>query len=290
MGRGRETGVVLVTGAASGMGRDAAVYLNELGYTVFAGVRKPGDTAPLKEEAAHPDCLHELILDVTNADHMAPARARVEAVAGERGLIGLFSNAGIAAYFGDTSCEGCPIETQQRVMEVNHFGAVRVIQTFLPLIRQAKGTVVVNSALMAKAVIPFSAGYASSKMALEAWADSLRREVRPHGVRVVMVEAGAIATSLDAKQHPERIPSGPPYPEMRPMAEYFMSSMSKVGGKRSASPRRMSEIVADAIGGRKKRPRYIVGTGAGPIRFFGRLPDRWQDAGIEYALRRFRKS
>ena len=82
-------------------------------------------------------------------------------------LAGLFSNAGIALMRGDLSCEGCPVETQERVMEVNHFGAVRIVQTLLPTIREHRARVIFNSALMTRVVMPFNAGYAPAKMALE---------------------------------------------------------------------------------------------------------------------------
>jgi NAD(P)-dependent dehydrogenase (short-subunit alcohol dehydrogenase family) len=173
---------VFITGTSSGIGEDAALYSNELGYTVFAGVRRAEDGERVRGKASRPDAFHHVLLDVTDAAQVARAPNEIARVLGPgRGLTALVSNAGIAALSGDVSCEGCPIETQQRVMDVNLFGAVRVVQAFLPLVRAARGTIVFNSALMAHTMIPFNGGYAASKCALEGWADSLRREIAPLG-------------------------------------------------------------------------------------------------------------
>jgi NAD(P)-dependent dehydrogenase (short-subunit alcohol dehydrogenase family) len=285
--RGERRGTVLVTGASSGIGEDAARYLNSLGYTVAAAIRKPADGERLVAAAAEPSRMRPVILDVTRPDQVAAARTEVEAIVAEGApLVGLFSNAGIASYDGPLSCERCPIETQQRVMEVNHFGAVRVIQTFLPLVREARGTIVINSALMAQTVIPFNAGYGASKAALEAWADALRREVAPHGVRVAIIEAAAISTELETKQDPSAVPDDPLYPAQRPMAERSFRVMSRLRGRPALSPRRVSELVVEAIESpRPPRPRRIVGGGARPIRLLGALPDRVQDRVFGLALR-----
>lgn len=122
-------------------------------------------------------------LDGTNPDQVEAVRAMVTEQVGAGGLTALVSNAGIAAMSGAASCEQCPIETQQMVMDVNFFGAVRVVEAFLPLLRASKGTVIFNTALMARTAIPFNGGYAASKCALEGWADSVRREVQPLGVK-----------------------------------------------------------------------------------------------------------
>jgi NAD(P)-dependent dehydrogenase (short-subunit alcohol dehydrogenase family) len=276
-------GVVLVTGASSGIGRDAALFLDERGYTVAAGVRKPEDGERLRGDAPRPDALVPVRLDVTSADDVARA---VGEVADLGPLRAVFSNAGIAAYDGDVSCEGCPLETQQRVMDVNFFGAVRVVQAFLPALRETRGTIVFNSALMAHTVIPFNAGYAASKCALEGWADSLRREVAPHGVRVALVEAAAISSSLEGKQDPSQVPADGPYPMQRALISTFLAAQARTAGRASTDPRRFSEAVLAAIESGKPRPRRIVGGGAKPIYALGLLPDRVQDAAFGLMLRR----
>jgi NAD(P)-dependent dehydrogenase (short-subunit alcohol dehydrogenase family) len=277
---------VLVTGASSGMGEDAALHLNELGYRVIATVRRDQDADRLHLLAVEPDAFHTVLLDVGETDHFDRALAEVRDILGDHvQLVGLFSNAGVAAFTGDLSCELCPLETQQWVMNVNFFGAVRVVQTFLPLVREARGTVVLNSALMAHTVLPFNAGYAASKFALEGFADGLRRETRSQRVRVVIIEAAAISTSLDAKQDPARVPAGGLYPAQRPMTELFLAMQRKREHDPVCSPRRVSELVAHAIQSPHPRTRYRVGGGAKPIYVMGLLPDKVQDRLFTTALK-----
>ena len=278
---------VLVTGASSGIGRDACTYLHGLGYTVLGTVRHIADGEALRAAVSEPDRLHPVVVDVTDTAGVAAARDEVAELVGGRGLAGLFSNAGIAAYSGDLSCEGCPLETQPRVMDVNHFGAVRVVQAFLPLVRRARGTIVINTALMTRTVIPFNAGYAASKAALETWADSLRREVRPHGVRVVVVRAAAVSSALESKQDPDAIPTDTPYPEQAGLARYFLAMQARHHDDPSCSPRRVSEKVAAALQSSHPAPKVIVGGGALPIWALGGLPARVQDAVIGAAVGRF---
>jgi NAD(P)-dependent dehydrogenase (short-subunit alcohol dehydrogenase family) len=278
---------VLITGASSGIGRDAALYFNERGYRVFAGVRRAEDGQRVKDGAADPAQLQPLILDVCKDDDIAAARAAVIDQVGEGGLTTVVSNAGIAAMSGPSSCEQCPLPTQQHVMDVNFFGAVRVVQAFLPLLRASRGTVVFNTALMAHTVLPFNAGYAASKCALEGWADSLRREVYPAGIRVAIIEAGYLASELESKQQgPQTYEADQLYPDEAALHGMMSRSSAKLANRRSASPRRMSEAMFDAAQANHPKPRRIVGTGARAIWTIGCLPTTAQDRLINAALKR----
>lgn len=269
---------LLVTGSSSGIGRDAVLYLNGLGYSVFANVRREEDGASLSASARYPERMHPLVFDVTSAVGVASAVGAVSATLHERGrLIGLFSNAGMGAYDGDLSCEGCALDTQRRLMDVNFFGAVRVIQAFLPILRESRGTVIVNSAMIAHAVIPFNAGYAASKCALEGWVDSLRREVQPLGVRVSLIQAAEIQTEFLAKAKPEGIPANTPYKAQYALAQMFFAKQRPSTPPRAAAPRRVSELVARILQQDHPRTRYHVGRGAKPLYLLGLLPDRIQD-------------
>ena len=129
----------------------------------------------------------------------------------------------------------------------------------------------------AHAVIPFNAGYAASKCALEGWIDALRREVRPLGVRVSLIQAAEIQTEFLAKAKPEGIPTDTPYKAQYALGQMFFAKPRPSTPPRAAAPRRVSELVAKILQRGHPRPRYHVGRGAKPLYVLGLLPDRVQD-------------
>lgn len=277
---------VLVTGASSGIGRDAALHLNEQGYRVIGTVRKPADADALTQAAAHPESLHAVHCDVTSDDDVAALARQVREIVGTDGLTAMFSNAGVANMSGPVTAEDCPVATLERLMAINYLGSVRVIQAHLPLLRESQGTLVINSALMARTVLPYNGGYAPSKAALEAWADQLRREIRPYGVRVVCIRAAAIATPLEAKQDASSVPDDGAYPEQRAFVEGGLTLMRREAAKAKVQPRRFSELVQKVIERRRPPLKPIVGGMARPIWLVGGLPERMQDAMIARLVRR----
>lgn len=278
--------VVVISGASSGIGKDSALFLNQLGYQVVAGVRRPSDGAVLRAEATNPELLRPLVFDVTDDGQVDAAREAVaEMIADGRPFAGIFSNAGVVHFSGDTSSEGVSMKVLEEVMAVNFFGAIRYVRAFLPLVRASRGTVVINSALMARTVLPFNGGYAASKCALEGWADSLRREVAPLGVRVVLVEAAAISTGL-TENHRDAVSDDNPYPMQRAFLESSFARMDAHRRDPRCSPRRVSEVVAHALQAKNPRVRYHVGGGARAIHGLGGLPDRMQDALLQHLVSR----
>lgn len=280
---GRE--LVLISGASTGMGAATAQFLNRLGYTVMAGVRLESDGRDLAAQADFPGRMVPVRLDVTDPEHVAAVAGQVAQFRhqGYR-LAGVFSNAGIAEYTGDLSCEGCPIETQERVLQVDHFGAVRLLQAMLPFLRADRGRVVFNSALMTHTVLPFNAGYAAAKCALEGWADSLRREVRPHGVKVIILQPAAISSAMESKQDLQKIPDAGPYGIQREMAEFFLGMQDRMSNNPKTDPQQVAELVAHVLQVKRPRARYLAGAGARPIYVLGLLPTRIQDFAIQGAL------
>jgi NAD(P)-dependent dehydrogenase (short-subunit alcohol dehydrogenase family) len=276
--------VVVVSGASSGIGEDAALFLNQLGYLVAAGVRRGSDGDRLRAKAADPGRLRPVVFDVTSDEQVTAARRVVEEML-ENGLrfAGLFSNAGVAHYEGDTSSEGTPMRVLEHVMDVNFFGSLRFIREFLPLARAARGTVVINSALMARTVLPFNAGYAASKCALEGWADSLRREVGAYGVRVILIEAAAISTGLTS-ENGDAVSDDNPYPAQRPFLQKSFQRLEAHRDDPRCAPRRFSEIVAHALQAEHPRTRYHIGGGAGAIHAIGALPDAVQDRLLKHLV------
>lgn len=249
-------GTVLVTGASTGIGRATALHLAERGWRVVAGVRRAEDGEALRGAASGP--LEPLILDVTDADHVAAAAA---AVGGE--LAGLVNNAGISV---PAPLEFIPLDDLRRQLEVNLVSHVAVTQALLPSLRRARGRIVFTGSIGGRMPPPFLSAYAASKAGIAALAASLRQELRPWGIHVSTVEPGAIATEIWRKGADEgaavadRLP-----PEGRELYGEPLAAMGDVAGKMSRAaipPQRVARVMERALTARRPRDRYLVGPDA----------------------------
>jgi NAD(P)-dependent dehydrogenase (short-subunit alcohol dehydrogenase family) len=185
---------VLVTGASRGLGRDMALHLARHGFRVFAGIRRSEDRFRLQQEGGGD--IHPVLLDVTDAGSIAAARDLIARTVGDAGLHGLVNNAALATF---APLEQQPLEEFEELFRVNLFGVVALTKALLPLLRKARGRLVNVSSGNGKLAMPFTAAYCASKFALEALSDALRGELRPFGIRVVVVQPGAMATDMRVK-------------------------------------------------------------------------------------------
>ena len=174
--------IVLITGAARGLGRAIADYLFDQGYAVFGTSRHANTSTrfPIVKS------------DVTNEQAV---RACVEQVVKEAGRIDvLINNAGLLIY---GAVEEISIEEARLQFDTNFFGAAQMIKACLPLMRQQGGGYIVNiSSLAALLGIPFWSYYTASKAALEALSTSLRYECRPWKINVSLIEPGDLGTGF----------------------------------------------------------------------------------------------
>lgn len=175
----------LVTGASSGIGEAVVKRLLKDGYRVFAAARRLDRMAELKALGAK-----LLYLDLTDD---ATIVAAMEVIRADSGRIdALINNAGYGAY---GALEEVPLAEARRQMEVNLFGQARLIQLALPMMRaQKKGRIVNVSSVGGRFGEPFGSWYHASKFALEGLSDCLRMELAPLGLKVIVVEPGAIKT------------------------------------------------------------------------------------------------
>src|SRR5688500_10451554 len=172
---------VVVTGASSGIGEAPARMLAQRGLDVLAGVRKDADAE--RVGGLH-DRVEAVKVDVADEASVAALAERV----GDAGLAGLVNNAGISV---SGPLEFVPLEEWRRQLEVNVIGQVAVTQALLPALRRARGRIVNIGSVGGRVAIPLLSPYNASKFALEGITDSLRRELRPLGVHVAIVEPGA---------------------------------------------------------------------------------------------------
>ena len=176
---------VLVTGATGGVGSAVARALRTAGWTVYAAHRRPEDADALRDAGFTP-----VRLELTDEDSVFAAAEQV----GPR-LDGLVNS---AAIMGQGPVELTPTEAWRRQFEINVIGQATVIRAFLPALRASGGRVVNVGAVSARVPPPFFGPIAASKAALAALTHSLRAELRHQGVKVTLVEPGAMDTPIFA--------------------------------------------------------------------------------------------
>jgi NAD(P)-dependent dehydrogenase (short-subunit alcohol dehydrogenase family) len=249
---------VLVTGSASGIGRATVRRLDQAGWKVFAGVRKEEDAAKLREESSAR--LEPLMLDVTDADAIAAAGERVGAE--PDGLDGLVDNAG-GAVAGPL--EALPIEEFRRQIELNLTAQLAVTQAMLPAIRTARGRIVMVSSMGGRVALPLTGAYHAAKFGLEAVGDSLRQELAPWGIKVILIEPGSIDTPIwksgqdDADELLERTP------RMRELYGPTIERYRKVvqdTAERGIPADKVAAKIEGALEARRPRARYLIGIDA----------------------------
>ena len=262
--------VILITGASSGIGFDAAQTLARQGHRVYAAARRVERMEPLKADGVIP-----LRLDVTDEASMQEAvRTILEA---EGRIDALVNNAGYG-YFG--AIENVPMEEARRQLEVNVFGMARLCQLVLPTMReQGSGRIVNISSVAGKAVMYFGGWYHVSKYSVEALSDALRMEVKPFGIDVALIEPGGIRTDwgLIAADHLAESSKGTPYEkEGVRESETFRKAYSI---RLLSKPQVVTRAISKAINRKYPRARYRIGFGADTLVFFhSLLPTRWWDA------------
>lgn len=269
---------VVVTGASSGIGRDAALALDRAGFRVFAGVRRDADADSLR--AAASPRLEPIRLDVTDAAAIAAAAKHVEAAVGAAGLAGLVNNAGIGI--------GAPIEfldldELRRQLEVNVVSVVAVTQAFLPAIRRARGRIVTVGSIGGRVSQPLVGPYSASKFAIEAITESARMELAPHGIEVALIEPGAIRTEIwdKTESYAQEMLARLPAEASALYGDAVRSVMKMLAHQKRVAipPDACSRAILHALTARRPKTRYVVGNDAKMQALFARfLPDRWRDA------------
>lgn len=275
-------GTVLVTGASSGIGEASARHLASLGFDIRAGVRKDEDAERLQSPGITP-----VKIDVTDQASIDAAAAEISGP-----LAGLVNNAGFAVA---APLEYVPIDELRRQLETNVIGQVAVTQAFLPRIREGRGRVVFMSSIGGRVALPIAGPYNASKFAVEGLADSLRRELRPWGIHVVLIEPGAVATPIWSKgaQAADELVDGMPAEAEQRYSDVIatLRRESKKFETNATDPMDVARAVEQALTAERPKTRYLVGTDAKIRAKMARLlPDRAMDVLIGRALGQARKS
>jgi NAD(P)-dependent dehydrogenase (short-subunit alcohol dehydrogenase family) len=270
------TATVVVTGAAKGIGAAIVRRLVADGFRVIAGVRRTEDAEALRGELG--ERVVPALLDITDPDAVAAAAVLVAGEAGHRGLAGLVNNAGIAVA---APLEFLPPAELRRQLEVNLVGQHAITQALVPLLRRGRGRIVNLGSIGDRIVAPMTGPYHVSKFALRAWNDTLRLELSPWGIQVVLVEPGAVATPIwetsiaAAERLQQTLPAGVEQLYGRAIAAARTSALRSA--TRGMPADQVAVVVVRALTVRRPRARYLVGTDARITAIVARLPDRLRD-------------
>ena len=264
------TKVALVTGASSGIGEESARLLQDAGYRVYAVARRVERMKALADRG-----IEVFGMDVTQEDSITSG---VERILGETGRIDvLVNNAGYGSY---GSVEDVPLDEARRQFEVNVFGLARLSQLVAPHMRaQGSGRIINISSIGGRFYEPLGGWYHATKFAVEGLSDSMRLELRPFGVDVVMILPGPILTEWNSIARDSLLDqsAGTAYADQARSVVKVLERADRPGA--GAPALAVARKVVKAATADRPRARYPVGRGAGTIiRARNILPDRVFDA------------
>ena len=248
--------VALVTGGSSGIGEHTVRELLDAGFVVYAVARRVDLMEPLAERGAH-----VFAMDVTDDASMV---AGIERIIAERGRIDvLVNNAGYGSY---GAVEDVPIDEARRQFEVNVFGLARLVQLVAPYMREQRSGRIINiSSIGGKFYEPFGAWYHATKFAVEGFSDCLRLELKPFGVKVVIIEPGPIIIEWNeiARDSLLERSGSTAYARWAKRAHRVLTEFDKPG--RASTPDVVARKIRKAATIQRPAARYPVGQGARAI-------------------------
>lgn len=244
-----EQRAILVTGASTGIGRHIAETLAANGHFVYAGARKQADLDALSKI----ENIQGIKLDVTIQEEIDAAVVTIQNAG--RGLYGLINNAGIAIVGPLIEIDE---EDMQFQMDVNLFGPYRVTRAFAPLIIESKGRITTTGSISGILSGYFMGPYSMSKHAIEAYTDSLAKEMEKFGVHVSVIEPGnynsaIFDTLIRRMEHRGQTPEGSLY------QEELEELMARVAIRpKDKEPDEVSEAFMHALFDANPKRRYMV--------------------------------
>ncbi|MEH6611341.1 MAG: SDR family oxidoreductase [Halioglobus sp.] len=245
---------ILVTGANSGIGQEAALHMARKGNQVYATARTPDNAVELKAAIAEENLpIKILALDLTKPDTIAAA---VTAIVSETGGIdALVNNAGVGA---GQAVERTPLEVAREIFETNYFGTVSVLREVTPVMRkQGSGRIVNVGSLAGRVPMGCHAHYSASKYAMEGLSEALAFEMAEFNVKVALIEPGVVLTPIWTKFEPMDIEQEPYKKTMERLGKFF-----EFGLGRPAMPSDVAEAIAHAIDSDTPHFRYLIGPDA----------------------------
>jgi NAD(P)-dependent dehydrogenase (short-subunit alcohol dehydrogenase family) len=279
--------LIVVTGASTGIGAATVKELAHRGFHVLAGVRREVDANALRGLGI--EGIEPCILDITVESDITAIADRVARDPQRRALRALVNNAGIAI---NAPVETLPISQWRQQFEVNLFGHIAITQALLPALLNSSGTVVNISSVGGKVALPTYGAYAGSKFALEAVSDALRREVGAAGVKVVVIEPGAVKTEIAERgiATSEGLKANMTVAQLTRYSEVMDAVMAQARSfnETGVSAEAAAVVIAKAATASRPRTRYTIGRDSAILLQVSRfVSDRLLDRIVRLNLKRF---
>jgi short-subunit dehydrogenase len=271
--------VVLITGASAGMGKETAKYLAQNGYMVYGAARRVNKMADLKQFG-----VQGIEMDITDDNSVKKAIDQI--IKTEKRIDILINNAGFGSY---GAIEDMAMVDAKYQLEVNVFGAARLIQLVLPYMRHNRFGKIINiSSIGGKIAIPFGGWYHASKFALEGLSDSLRGEVKPFGIDVIVIEPGGVKSEWAGIAFDSLLKtsgSGTYADTVKNLSAIFKGAEDK-----NPEPIIIAKLIYKAIEAKNPKTRYVAGYMAKPSIFMRNiLSDKMLDKVLMSQLKSVKK-
>ena len=264
--------VAVVTGSSTGIGFETSITLARNGFHTYATMRKlEGEkTKPLTEVAKNENLQSQAIeLDVDNDKSVADV---INTIVEERKRIDVLVNN--AGYGLGGALEDSSMDEIKAQFETNFFGAVRATKAILPVMRrQGEGKMVNITSMGGRIAIPLSSSYHGSKFALEGLSESIQYELEPFGIKVILIEPGAVGSNFwkNIKIAKSSSDSNSPYSQFgnRILKAYKETEQNTI------SPSVVANTILDAVTSNNPQLRYVVGEDAAKtLEARKNMPDR----------------
>ena len=248
--------VAIVTGSSSGIGYETSLSLAREGYFTYATMRDLKKADVIKKISQDENLPLKVIeLDVDDEDSTENA---IRAIIDEKQRIDvLVNNAGWGIW---GTAEDVSLEEFREQFETNFFSIIRIIQKVAPVMRkQGSGDIVNISSIAGRIGFPVSTAYISSKFAIEGLSESLRYELGPFGVNVIIIEPGVIKTNFfDSMRTAKKADESDVYRDITIKVISGVKMMAEMG----TPPKEVANVIIKSLKEEKPLPRYVVGNDA----------------------------
>jgi len=247
--------VALVTGSSSGIGYETALLLARNGFDTFATMRNMNKSKEITEVSNRENLpLRVVQLDVNDDKSVTDA---INNILKEKESIEVVVNN--AGYGLMGSVEDSSLDEIKSQFETNFFGAIRVMQRVIPIMRkQRSGTIVNVSSIAGRIGFPMGSAYVSSKFALEGLSESISYELKQFGIKIILIEPGVIKTNFALVTPKKAVNTNSSYSQlMNKLEENLFSTIAN-----GTSPKEVASVILRSITEASPERRYLVGNDA----------------------------